>query len=141
MDMQGALSLAGSAVNIIINGKVSTMSAEQLTTLLKTIPVSKIEKAEVMYAAPARYNIRGAVINLVLKSGIGEAPSLMGELYSAWTQKYYENLQERGSLLFSSNKFSADFLYSYDNGREYSGNDRYEKHLLRGATYDLNQFT
>lgn len=141
MDMQGALSLAGSAVNIIINGKVSTMSAEQLTTLLKTIPVSKIEKAEVMYAAPARYNIRGAVINLVLKSGIGEAPSLMGELYSAWTQKYYENLQERGSLLFSSNKFSADFLYSYDNGREYSGNDRYEKHLLRGATYDLSQFT
>jgi len=71
MDQQGSLTLAGLSVNIIINGKVSTMSAEQLTALLKSIPVSRIEKAEVMYAAPARYNVRGAVINLILKSGMG----------------------------------------------------------------------
>jgi len=141
MDQQGALTLAGSSVNIIINGKVSTMSAEQLTALLKSIPVSRIEKAEVMYAAPARYNVRGAVINLILKSGMGQVTSLVGELYSAWTQRHYENFEERGSALFSSEKLSADILYNYKKEREYSGNDRFNKHLFNGTEYNLRQIT
>ncbi len=139
-DQQGTLTLAGSGVNVVINGKVSTMSIEQLYSLLKTIPVSRIESAEVMYAAPARYNVRGPMINLVLKSTQSESASLMGELYSAWEQKYYENFTERGSLLFSSKNLSADLLYSYNKGREYSERDTQERHLLNGTLYDLNQY-
>ena len=68
MEMNDALQLSGQSVTVILNGKVSTMSAEQLNTLLKSTPASRIETAEVMYSAPARYQVRGAVINLVLKS-------------------------------------------------------------------------
>ncbi len=46
--------LGGQEVTVVINGKVTTLSAEQLDALLKSIPVSRIEKAEVMYSAPAR---------------------------------------------------------------------------------------
>ena len=54
MEQEGDLSLGGREVSVIINGKVSTMSKEQLKILLESIPVSRLEKAEVMAAAPAR---------------------------------------------------------------------------------------
>lgn len=43
-------------------------------------PVSRLEKAEIMYAAPARYRIRGAMVNVILKSNIGQKPSWSGEV-------------------------------------------------------------
>ena len=59
VNMNGSLTLGGQSVTVVINGKVTTLSVEQLDALLKSIPVSRIEKAEVMYSAPARYQVRG----------------------------------------------------------------------------------
>ena len=47
-EMNGGLQLAGQGVTVILNGKVTTLSVEQLYTLLRSIPASRIEKAEVM---------------------------------------------------------------------------------------------
>ncbi|WP_321480369.1 outer membrane beta-barrel family protein [uncultured Bacteroides sp.] len=138
VDMGSGLTLAGSSITVVINGKVSTMSAEQLNALLKSMPVSRIEKAEVMYSAPAQYQVRGPMINLVLKSGTGKAPSLKGELYTAWSQQRYETLTERASLLYSSAKFSADLLYSYSHNREYYGMDKKALHTVDGVVYPIN---
>lgn len=139
VDMNGGLTLAGQGVTIIMNGKMTTLSPEQLNDLLKTIPVSRIEKAEVMYSAPARYQVRGAVINLILKSGGGQAPSLQGELYTAFKQKHYESLSERASLLYSGRKFSADLLYSYSYGRDLRHTDKEAIHTLSdGSVYPMN---
>ena len=55
VSMNDALTLGGQPVTVVINGKVTTLSVEQLSNLLKSMPVSRIEKAEVMYSAPARY--------------------------------------------------------------------------------------
>ena len=46
-EMNGGLMLAGQGVTVILDGKVTTMSTEQLYSLLKSIPSSRIEKAEV----------------------------------------------------------------------------------------------
>ena len=83
VNMNGSLTLGGQSVTVVINGKVTTLSVEQLDALLKSIPVSRIEKAEVMYSAPARYQVRGPMINLILAPGTGQASSLQGELYTA----------------------------------------------------------
>lgn len=66
-EMNGGLQLAGQGVTVVLNGKVTTLSTEQLYALLRSIPASRIEKAEVMYNAPARYQVRGALINVQLK--------------------------------------------------------------------------
>lgn len=50
-EMNGALQLAGQGVTVVLNGKVTTLSVEQLYSLLRSIPASRIEKAEVMYSA------------------------------------------------------------------------------------------
>lgn len=144
VDMNGGLQLSGQSVTVILNGKVSTMSAEQLNALLKSTPASRIETAEVMYSAPARYQVRGAVINVVLKSQTGNAPSLQGELYTAYNQKHYESLSERASLLYSGNKFSADLLYSYNFGRNWMKTDKEAVHTLADGTVhqmDLNDIS
>ena len=138
VDMGSGLILAGTSLTVVINGKVSTMTTEQLNTLLKSMPVSRIEKAEVMYSAPAQYQVRGPMINLVLKSGVGDAPSLQGELYSAWSQERYAGFTERASLLYSSPKFSADFLYSYNHNRSYYGIDKEALHTVNNQVYPVN---
>ncbi|MFR9504080.1 MAG: carboxypeptidase regulatory-like domain-containing protein [Rikenellaceae bacterium] len=61
----GELSLAGAgSATVIINGKPSTMSSAQLETFLRSMPVERIESAEVMYSTPPQYGVRGASINL-----------------------------------------------------------------------------
>lgn len=58
-EMNDNLTLGGKSVTVVLDGKVTTMTQEQLNTLLKSIPAGRIEKAEVMYSAPARYQVRG----------------------------------------------------------------------------------
>ena len=141
IDMNDALMLGGQPVTIVINGKVTTLSIEQLTALLKSIPVSRIEKAEVMYSAPARYQVRGPMINLVLASGTGKEPSLQGELYTAYAQTHYESLAERGSLLYSGRKFSADLLYSYTYDRDRRVTDKEALHTLAdGSVHQMDMY-
>ena len=133
-EMNDNLTLGGKSVTVVLDGKVTTMTPEQLNTLLKSIPASRIEKAEVMYSAPARYQVRGAMINICLKQGDSGAASLQGEIFSDYRQKHYENLTERASLLYSGHKFSVDFLYSYSHGRNYFLTDKKALHTLSDGT-------
>lgn len=81
------LELVGaSRLNIILNGQLTTMSADQLIQLLKTMPASRVEKAEVMYNAPAKYNVKGALLNVVLSKNESETPSWQGETGVDYTQ-------------------------------------------------------
>lgn len=139
VEQNEALTLAGGDVNVVIDGKVSTLTAEQLSTLLKSIPVSRIEKAEVMYSAPARYQVRGPMINIILKREKGEGSALQGEFFSSWKQLFYETLTERASLLYSSTKFSTDLLYSYRYGRSKFGMDKEALHTVSGTVYPIDQ--
>lgn len=124
VEQNGMLTLAGQGVTVIINGKVTALSGEYLNHFLKTIPVGRIEKAEVMYAAPASYQVRGPMINLVLKSNTEQKDLLQGELASFYYQKHYESLEERVSVLYSKKKLFTDLLYSYSYGRGRTETDK-----------------
>lgn len=81
------LELVGaSRLNIILNGQLTTMSADQLIQLLKTMPASRVEKVEVMYNAPAKYNVKGALLNVVLSKNESETHSWQGETGVDYTQ-------------------------------------------------------
>lgn len=138
VDMNGGLTLAGNSVNIIINGKVTSLTPDQLAELLKSTPVSRIDKAEVMFSAPARYQVRGPMVNLVWKSDVESRPSVQGELHASWIQKHYEQFAERAGILYSSPRFSADFLYSHTHGRSYTRIDKEALHSVDGVVYPMN---
>ena len=137
-EQEGALTLAGaSSVTVILNGRPSTMTAEQLATLLRSTPIDRVEKAEVMFSAPPQYHIRGAAINVVLRRSHETAFS--GELHANYTNRYYDTYDAGGSFALSSPKWSADVTYSAARSKELSSFDLHSLHTFEGEQYDIRQ--
>ncbi len=140
LEQSDAFSLIGTkGVTVLLNGKPSSMTNEQLMNLLKNIPISNVEKAEVMYSAPAKFRVRGAVINIVLKKNKGEKSPLRGELGAEYTQRCSAGTKEHLSLSFSGKKLSTDILYSVDNMKRHQGLDIKSKHTLNDTIYNIKQ--
>ena len=135
------LTLAGaSSVTVIINGKPSTMSMAQLVTLLKQMPASRIESAEVMYNAPPQYHVRGAAINLVLKREKNQTPVLQGEINGAYHKKTYDNFTSGVSLLYNTKRFSTDFLYGLTKVKNLTTIDMDSYHQLQDSIHTFYQY-
>ena len=99
-ESNGALSLAGaSSLTIILNGKPTTMTADQLETLLRNTPVDRVEKAEVVYSAPPEFHVRGAVINVVMKRS--NDYSFQGELSTYYQNRYFSSGGANGNFRLS----------------------------------------
>ena len=133
-EMNENITLRGQSVTIVLDGKVTTMSNAQLMALLKSMPVSRIKHAEVMYNAPARYQVRGAMINIQLKHEKSEIGSVKGELFGQYTHESKNSFQERVSLLANKGKLSADFLYTHNHGEDFTKADVEARHQLNDGT-------
>lgn len=138
VEQDGNLTLGGRGITVVINGKVSTLDKEDLRTVLENTPVSRLEKAEIMYAAPARYRIRGAMVNVILKSNIGQKPALSGEVAAMYEQSRREDIAGRGNLLYISRRFSADVMYSYGFKHTTFGLDKQSWHTMAGEVHELD---
>lgn len=139
-EINGNLSLAGAhGLSIILNGKPSTMTYEQLVNLLKSTPASRVEKAEVMYSAPPGYHVRGAAINLILKGYRDGEGGLQGEINAGYLNQYRNGAQGGLSLLYTTPKWNIDFLYNtrYQDGRQRS--EIYSRHTLKDKVYEITQ--
>jgi hypothetical protein len=137
-EIGGNVTLAGSnSLSVILNGKPSTISYNQLIELLKNMPSSMIEKAEIMYAALPQYHVKGAAINLIIKKNHFE--NLRGQVNANYSQKHYANYQTGINLFYNKNKFSADFLYSINAVKRQRGLDLETHHLYNNQVYEINQ--
>ena len=84
------ISLLGTSETIIIiNGRKSSMTSEQLADMLKATPSSKVKKIEVMYSTPPQYGVRGASINVVIENDRSLADILKGEISLTGKQAWY----------------------------------------------------
>lgn len=99
-DNNGSLTLAGNAFNVLINGKHYQMDAAQLNALLKSLPANRLKHAEVMYTTPARYEVRGASINLDIASDSSQPDGWQGELTGAWNQEHEAMWSEKAGLIY-----------------------------------------
>ena len=139
VEMNGGLTLGARGVTVVLDGKVTNMSAGQLYSLLKSMPASRIERVEVMYNAPARYQVRGALINVRLRHRIGDPGSVQGEAFAKYDQRHEASFEERASLLYNGGKLSADFLYSHAHGESYHTTDKEARHWqeAEGEAYSV----
>lgn len=141
MEQEGSLSLMGAgAVTVILNGKPSSMTNEQLMSLLKNTPVSNVEKAEIMYSAPAKYRVRGAVINIELKKQKSEEAFVRGEIGGDLTQGRYTRGKGNLNLSLVGQKVTTDLLYSADYTKTRTDNDFLSHHTLGDKLYDIEQY-
>ena len=131
-------SVAGRGATVIIDGKVSTLSADQVNALLRSTPVSRIAKAEVIPNATAKYQVRGALINIVLNHDAEDRGKLQGEIYGKYANEYAGSAQGRGSLLYTKGKFSTDLIYTYDFAQTHNDNSLEARHRLSdGSIHDI----
>ncbi|MDH6312115.1 hypothetical protein M2137_000878 [Parabacteroides sp. PFB2-10] len=134
IELVGARSL-----DIVINGQLTTLSLAQLIQLLKTIPASRVLKAEVMYNAPARYHVKGSIINVVLDAPTSDEPVLQGEVGANYRQRYYEAFGMNANLLYSTSRLTIDFLVDASKGRGYDGEDIEARHTVGQEVIHIDQ--
>lgn len=137
MEMNDVLMLGNQSVSIVLDGKVTNMSTEQLNALLKSMPASRIANAEVMYNASAKHQVRGAMINITLKKQIDEI--LQGEVMGEYKYQEKSYATQRISLLFNNNRWTTDVMYRHGSGTlKYSTTDKKAIHTLAdGTRYEI----
>ena len=135
---RGILTLAGAGkLTVILNGKPTTMDAGQLETILRNTPVSRIEKAEVMYSAPPEYHVRGAAINMILKHS--NDYSFQGEISANYKNQYFNDGGMNGNFRFSTPKMAFDVMYGANNVKKMEYIDLDSKHTLKGELHNIIQ--
>lgn len=126
-----SLQLAGAPrLQVILNGQLTTLSLEQVIRLLKSMPASRVQKAEIMYNAPAKYNIKGAVINVVLDKLDSPTPAVQGEAGIEYEQARYANGNAHANLVYAASGFSLDVLLNAGKGRFFNGEEMLARHTL-----------
>ncbi len=131
--------LGAGAPRIILNGQLTTMSLDQLITMLKSIPSSRVKNVEVMYNAPAKYNIKGAVINVILDKGSTEETALQGEAGVDYLQKHFATGKAHANLLYSTSNLTVDFLVNGEKGRYFEGENIMARHTLENSVTEIYQ--
>ena len=141
VETDGQLTLGGQAVTVIMDGQVTNLSQEQLTELLKSVPKDRVGDVEVMYNAPAKYQVKGACINVNFKHETSERQMLTGEAFGSYDQSRHAAFQERASVVYSGKEFSADLMYSHDHGDNFNTREVTTHHALDdGTQHDIRSF-
>lgn len=135
----GMLSLAGAGtVSIILNGEPTDMPIETLCQLLYSMPIDKLKNVEIMYAAPAKYHVKGAVINVILKTPT-PLDGLQGQLRAGYEQTHRPTYGAGAAATYAIKKWTFDMNYSLRDGR---GKDREvtrSNHLVDGTRHLIEE--
>ncbi|WP_440133056.1 outer membrane beta-barrel protein [Chitinophaga sancti] len=131
VDQNGNINLNGKGVLVLINGRTTYMSGQDLANYLKGLPGSTLDKIELMDAPPAKYDAGGgAVINLRLKKST--ILGLTGNISLSANQGIYARTYDNINLnynykkmnWFGSLSYSRDASYDEDKtNRKYFTND------------------
>ena len=141
VETDGLLTLGGRGVTIIMDGQVTNLSQEQLAQVLKSMPKDRVGDVEVMYNAPAKYQVKGACINISFKRGDAGRQMLAGEVFGSYDQSHHAAFEERASVVYSGKKFSADLMYSHDHGDNFNTREITTRHALDdGTQHDIRSF-
>lgn len=100
---------------IFINGRKPQMSAGQLTSYLQNLPSDQIKDVEIIYDAPPKWRVTGAVINVILKKSANLTYN--GQLKADYTNVSVNQEMASGSFFFSSPKWNFNTTYFFSTPR------------------------
>lgn len=136
----GRMQLIGAdGFTLMLNGKPSGLSKEQVIRLLKTMPVSKVKNIEILYSAPPQYGVRGAVVNVVLDQQVSDQPLFQGELTGGYTQATYASYHALANVLLNQPNYSVDITLGGEEWKARSKQLMHAIHSLGEEVYDIDQ--
>lgn len=137
-DRSGKLSLVGAKdVTVILNGKASTLTQEQLIEMLKNTSASQVQTAEVMYNTPPEYHVRGAAINIVTAKAADN--TLRSELSASYSNQYFSSYSGNVNVLMTKGKSSLNVSYNPGYSHVMTVMDLASLHTYDGKVYDITQ--
>lgn len=123
ISQDGMIALSGApATTIIINGETSQMSVQQLYQLLYSMPVDRLKHVEIIYSAPAKYHVNGAVINVVLKTP-SALDGLQGQARLGCSQDHSTSWGGGLSAVYAIRKWTLDLNYSLSKTKSWQSED------------------
>lgn len=137
-DRNGKLSLVGAKdVTVILNGKASTLTQEQLIEMLKNTSASQVQTAEVMYNTPPEYHVRGAAINIVTAKA--DDNTIQSELSASYSNQYFSSYSGNVNFLLTKGKSSLNISYNPGYSHIMTVMDLTSQHTYGGKVYDITQ--
>lgn len=126
----GVIGLNGaSSVTIILNGEPTVMPLQNLYQLLYSTPVDRLKNVEIMYSAPAKYHVSGAVINIVLKTP-QPLDGLTGQATIGYDQARYATYSGGLNAIYAVNDWTFDLNWTLSRNHSYSRQETHSNHLL-----------
>ncbi len=133
----GSIGLNGAtSVAIIINGEATTMPVQTLYQLLYSMPVERLKNVEVMYSAPAKYHVNGAVINIVLKTP-QPLDGLMGQTTLGYDQSHYASYSGGLNTTYAVNDWTFDLSWSLSRSQSYNRQNTFSNLLHNDIYYPI----
>lgn len=136
-EKNGQLSLIGATdVNVIFNGKPSTLSQEQITDILKNTSTAQIKSVEVMYNTSPEYHTRGASINIITDKV--EKKTFKTEISTTYNNQYFSSYNGNINFLIAKDKSSLNFSYTPRYSHNMNLLDLNSEHTYQGDLYDIS---
>lgn len=128
----GMIGLAGaSEVSIILNGEPTEMPVQALYRLLYSTPVDRLKNVEIMYAAPAKYHVSGALINIVLKTPRA-IDGLTGQVNGGYTQRHYSSFDGSVMATYALKDWIFDLNVSLSHNKRHEHQETWSNHMVDG---------
>lgn len=128
----GLIWLTGASnVTIILNGELSNLPLQNLYQLLYTTPVDRLKNVEIMYSAPAKYHVDGAVINVVLKTPT-PLDGLQGQVRAGYNQAHYGSYGGGLAATYAVKDWTFDLNYGLSRSKTWSREETRSNHLYYG---------
>ena len=128
----GLIGLAGASdVTIILNGELTNMPLQNLYQLLYTTPIDRLKTVEVMYTAPAKYHVNGAVINVVLKTPT-PLDGLQGQVRAGYNQGHYGSYGGGLAATYAVKDWTFDLNYGLSRSKTWNHEETFSNHLFEG---------
>ncbi len=128
----GMIWLTGASdVTIILNGELTNMPLQNLYQLLYTTPVERLKNVEVMYTAPAKYHVSGAVINVVLKTPT-PLDGLQGQIRAGYNQAHYGSYGGGLAATYAVGHWTFDLNYGLSRTKSWNHEETWSNHLFDG---------
>lgn len=128
----GMIWLTGASdVSIILNGEPTNMPLQNLYQLLYTTPVDRLKKVEIMYSAPARYHVNGAVINVVLKTPT-PLDGLQGQVRAGYNLAHYDSYGGGLAATYALKDWTFDLNYGLSRTKSWKQEETWSNHMGKG---------
>lgn len=127
--------ISAPAMNIIINGRRSSMLLPQIVESLKSTSANRVESLEPLYSSPPRYGVEGGSINTTMEERVNEG--LSADISLAGKQVFYFSPIGLADLSYFKKKYSLDPSYPVNYNHPRSIKDMNVYPIVKSRPYEI----